>query len=255
MLMNAHQVAAQLYTVRDLCRTPSDVGKTLASIRSIGYAAVEVAGICPIEAAELQRMVVEEGLAVCAVHDDPNVVLDEPLRVADRAAALSCDLAVYSYPSGFDVGNEDDLRRLVGKLARAEAVLRAEGMTLCYHHHSLEFARWESCTVLDHILREVPFLNVELDTFWIQHGGGNPVKWCQRMSGRLPILHLKDYGCKGGEPLMAEIGNGNLDWPEILAAASGSGCRWFAVEQDTCPGDPLESLRISYEYLRRVAMF
>ena len=36
----------------------------------------------------------------------------------------------------------------------------------------------------------------------------------------------------------------------IVAVAEGSGCRWFIVEQDTCPGDPFESLRKSFEYIK-----
>jgi sugar phosphate isomerase/epimerase len=47
-----------------------------------------------------------------------------------------------------------------------------------------------------------------------------------------------------------EVGRGNLNWRRILAAAEKSGCQWFIVEQDTCPGDPFDSLKISYDYLR-----
>jgi sugar phosphate isomerase/epimerase len=48
---------------------------------------------------------------------------------------------------------------------------------------------------------------------------------------------------------MCEIGAGNLDWPRIVAAAERSGCRWYIVEQDTCLGDPVDSLAQSYRYL------
>ena len=37
------------------------------------------------------------------------------------------------------------------------------------------------------------FLKAELDTFWVQKGGEDPVEWCRKMRGRLPLLHLKDY--------------------------------------------------------------
>ena len=35
----------------------------------------------------------------------------------------------------------------------------------------------------------------------------------------------------------------------ICRAAETAGCRWFIVEQDTCPGDPIDSLRQSFAYL------
>jgi sugar phosphate isomerase/epimerase len=43
-----------------------------------------------------------------------------------------------------------------------------------------------------------------------------------------------------------------LDWPGIFAAAEAVGTQWYLVEQDTCPGDPFESLRTSRENLRRL---
>ena len=82
-------------------------------------------------------------------------------------------------------------------------------------------------------------------------GGGDPVAWCEKLRGRLPFIHLKDYGfTAANQPVFAEIGAGNLDWPRLIAAAERAGCEWFIVEQDVCPGDPFDSLRRSFEYLK-----
>ena len=63
-------------------------------------------------------------------------------------------------------------------------------------------------------------------------------------------MHLKDYAfTTSDKPTFAEIGAGNLDWKRIIAAAEKSGCRWFIVEQDTCPGDPFDSVAQSYRYI------
>jgi sugar phosphate isomerase/epimerase len=45
------------------------------------------------------------------------------------------------------------------------------------------------------------------------------------------------------------VGSGTLDWPVILHAANGAGVKHYFVEQDQTPGDPLDSLRLSYKYL------
>jgi sugar phosphate isomerase/epimerase len=248
--MKNHQLAAQLYTVRSLCQTPSATRVTLEQIRTIGYRAVEVAGICPIPPDELLKMTTDSGLAICSIHD--GAVLDAPEDVVEKLNVIDCDLAVYSYPAGFDLCNADDVHRLVRKLIGASEAFRAAGKTLCYHHHSLEFVRFGKTTVLEHILdsTDPASLSLELDTYWVQHGGGSPAQWCTRLKNRLPILHMKDYGNIAGTPTMMEIGNGNLNWSQIIPAAAASGCRWFVVEQDTCPGDPLESLKISYDYIQ-----
>jgi sugar phosphate isomerase/epimerase len=49
---------------------------------------------------------------------------------------------------------------------------------------------------------------------------------------------------------MCEIGAGNLDWNVIVQNAETSGCQWFIVEQDTCSGDPVDSLAQSYRWLQ-----
>ena len=59
---------------------------------------------------------------------------------------------------------------------------------------------------------------------------------------------MKDYIItEKNQPTFAGIGSGNLDWNGIVDAAESSGCQWFCVEQDTCPGDPFDSLAISFQ--------
>lgn len=250
--MKPLQIAAQLYTVRDLCPTLSATAEVLKKIAAAGYTAVEVAGIGPFETAELADVIRDAGLRVCAFHDHPATVLEEPEKMAEQAALLGCQHVVYSSPFGFDLGKAEDVDKMVRQLAAAGPLYRVAGQTLCYHHHSLEFARYGQGTVLEKIVASVPAedLSIELDTYWIQHGGGIPAEWCARLAGRVPLLHLKDFGSVKGVPTMMEVGRGNLDWKAIIASAGQAGCSWFIVEQDICLGDPVESLRVSLDYLR-----
>ena len=42
----------------------------------------------------------------------------------------------------------------------------------------------------------------------VQYGGGDPVRWCERLAGRLPLLHMKDFAIgKDHQPVYAEIGS------------------------------------------------
>jgi sugar phosphate isomerase/epimerase len=49
-----------------------------------------------------------------------------------------------------------------------------------------------------------------------------------------------------------EIGSGVLDFPAILKAAPGAGVKHYFVEQDQTPGDPLDSLKKSIDYLNSI---
>jgi sugar phosphate isomerase/epimerase len=131
-------------------------------------------------------------------------------------------------------------------------VLREAGCVLSYHNHAHEFYKGGSQTILEEIYDGTApeNLKAELDTYWIQAGGGNPLDWCRQMKGRLSVLHMKDYAVSPtGAPFFAEVGYGNLDFKTITAAAEESGCEWFVVEQDTCPGDPFESVAKSFDYI------
>jgi sugar phosphate isomerase/epimerase len=250
--MKASQIAAQLYTCRDLLKTPADIAKTLARLRACGYEAVQLSGMGPIDAGELVQILEGEGIVCCATHEDSATILESPEAVADWLEKLGCKLTAYPFPRGVDMTSAEAVGELIRKLDAAGAVLARRGITLCYHNHHHEFYRVGRRTVLERIYAEsdARHLQAEIDTYWVQYGGGDPVVWCEMLKGRLPIIHLKDYQITAkSEPQYCEIGEGNLDFKKIVAAAEASGCTWFAVEQDVCPGDPIESLAISFRYL------
>jgi sugar phosphate isomerase/epimerase len=92
---------------------------------------------------------------------------------------------------------------------------------------------------------------MEIDTYWITHGGGDPAAWIAKCRGRIPAVHLKDMLIKlDRTQYMAEVGEGNLNWPAILAACKEAGVEHLLVEQDVCYRDPFESLEISLKNLK-----
>lgn len=250
--MTIDRIAAQLFTVRDFLKTPADVAASLRKIRAIGYRAVQVSGMGPIDEAELVAICDGEGLVICGTHEPAPRILDEPEAVIERLQKLGCRLTAYPYPSGVVFNDEASVAALIRKLDAAGKKLHAAGLSLSYHNHACEFCRSGGRTVLRRIFDETQpaHLQAELDTYWVQFGGGNPVQWIRDLSGRLPWLHCKDYAiAPDNRPVFAEVGSGNLDWNAILAAAEDAGCEWFIVEQDTCPGDPFDSLAKSFAYL------
>ena len=53
---------------------------------------------------------------------------------------------------------------------------------------------------------------------------------------------------------MAEVGEGNMNFPAILDACKEIGVEWYAVEQDICQRDPFESLAISLRNLQALGL-
>lgn len=251
--MKINQVAAQLYTLRDHLKTPADIAASLKKVRAMGYESVQASGMGPIPEAELLKILKGEDLTLCATHEDSNVILDEVGKVIDRLQKLGCKYTAYPYPAGIDFSKQEHVDQLIRKLDAAGEAMAKAGQVLTYHNHAHEFYKFQGKPLLDYIYAKTNprFVQGEIDTYWVQAGGGDPVAWCRKLKGRLPLLHLKDYGVgPDGKPYFAEIGNGNLDWPAIISTAEASGTEWFIVEQDTCPGDPFESLAMSFSYIK-----
>lgn len=82
-------------------------------------------------------------------------------------------------------------------------------------------------------------------------GGGDPVAWIEACGQRMPLLHLKDFSLNPEfKRTFAAIGEGNMNWPAILAAAANQPIEYCFVEQDDCYGaDEFDCLARSYRYL------
>ncbi len=262
--MKIEKVAVQLYTVKDYLKTPADIAKSLRRIRDIGYQAVQTFwDMYIISDEELFKILRDEGLSCCSTHESGDELLTNPERCVQRLKVLNAPMAAYPMAKGFKCETLEDVKSFAGRLNTTGKVFYEAGLIFCYHNHNHEFLHFDGRTMLEIIYEETDprYVQAELDTYWIQLGGGNPVDWCHHLKKRLPQIHLKDYRVvwdKSDRVItrsldfkadFAEIGQGNLDWGSIIPAAEEAGCQWFIVEQDTCPGDPFDSLKLSFDYM------
>lgn len=253
--MQIEQVAAQTYTIREYLKTPAAIAKSLKRLRRIGYQAVQLSGLGPIATSELAKIVEDEGLVCCATHENGTTILENPRAVAEKLNMLRCSYTAYPFPAGVDLSSPRGVRGFTKSLEASGRALYEEGKLLAYHNHQVEFVRQRGATILDAIFAgtDPRYLQAEIDTYWVQYGGGNVESWCRKLSGRLPLLHMKDYAIgEGGAPRFAPVGSGNLEWQSIVAAAERAGCQWFIVEQDGDwqDNDPFKSLKMSFRWIR-----
>ena len=249
-------IAAQLYTVREFLKTPADIAVSLKKVRRIGYEAVQCAGLGEIAPNELRRIADGEGLKICSSHVAFEKLRDETDTVIEEQRILGCEHPTASSMPGDCRTSAEGFMRFAKEADEVGRKLAAAGMTFSYHNHSFEFQRFAGRLGMEIIFGESDpkHVKAELDTYWVQHGGGDPAAWIDRLHDRIMALHLKDMVVAGGEQLFAEVGEGNLNWPKILDAARAAGVKWYVVEQDTCQRDPFESLKISLENLSAMGL-
>jgi sugar phosphate isomerase/epimerase len=254
-------VGVQLYTVRSVL--PQEPEKTLNAIKAIGYREIEAtwAGIDRIWPA-----IQVSGLKAASVHLDSRVVTqgtpDELSKTLDQVKQKGFTYAVFPYLPPQERGGLDVIRKLADKLNQAGEKCRAAGLNFCYHNHAFEFEPMQETmpfrVMLDNTDKKL--VGIELDVFWVSVAGHDPTEMLAKLSGRVPLLHLKDKAegtallYKESVPRTAfkEVGNGVLDWAKVLRAAEAAGVSHYFVEQDQTPADPLESLRQSYGYLSKL---
>lgn len=255
--MNRDQIAAQLFTLRDFCRTAEDFDLTLSKVKAIGYSSVQVSGVGPIPENIIHELVIKHGLSICATHipfdrfknDFENVVKQHKLWDC-KYVGLGCMPAEY-------FNNLDGVRRFVKEASEVSKKLNENGLRFVYHNHNFEFQRIDgNKTIMDILYEEADNENFEflLDTYWVAAGGADPIYWIKKLKNRLSVIHFKDMQIEKVEnhsvkQIMCEVMEGNLNWSGIIDACNEIDVKWYAVEQDTCKRDPFDCLKTSYDNL------
>jgi sugar phosphate isomerase/epimerase len=263
-LGRAKQLSAlgvQLYTVRSVL--PGKPLDTLRAIEAIGYQEIETGG-APLET--VWPALEKTKLKGVSAHLDSRLVTQGPEADLDRALAdlkqKGFRYAVYPYLPPNERGGVAAIRKLAAALNRAAAKAHAAGLKFCYHNHAFEFETVDGEPLMHTLIAETDpkLVGFELDCFWVSVAGHNPADAIAHLSGRVLLLHLKDkaadtpvrYNESVPPATFKEVGHGVIDWPAVLKAADAANVEHYFVEQDQTPGDPVASLRQSFEYLSKL---
>jgi sugar phosphate isomerase/epimerase len=247
-------VAIQMYTLRE--ETAKDFVGTLKKVAEIGYHGVELAGFGGLSANDLKGVLDDLGLRVAASHVGLPLWEDSIQNVIDYHLALGANHVVCpSIP--VDRRNQfETYEYLVDFLNKVGEQCKNAGLTLSYHNHDFDLIRFEGKfdgkTALEYLLEQTnpEWVKAEFDIYWLTRAGEDPVEWLKKYSGRTPLVHLKDM-TTDGEEFFAELGTGGVNITGVVGQGPASQVEWWIVEQDRCKRDPLESITMSMDYLKR----
>jgi sugar phosphate isomerase/epimerase len=246
-------LAVQLYTLRDL--TALDFVDTVQEVAEIGYTGVELAGWGNLKsAADVKRALDDAGLRIVGSHLGIEALERDLPRVLVEQNALNNTTIVCPWMPQERRKDAAGWKRVAQSLNQIGAACRERGFEFCYHHHSFEFEQFDEKAGMDILLEntEPTLVKVELDTFWLKHGGQDPAGFIEQLGRRAPLVHLKDMA-EGPEKRFAPVGAGILDFASILESMRKAGTRWGIVEQDDCYDvSPIDAIRTSFENLSRL---
>ncbi|WP_051387041.1 sugar phosphate isomerase/epimerase [Bradyrhizobium sp. ARR65] len=241
------RIGLQLYTVRDPLK--SDFESTLRSVALLGYREVEFAGILGPDVRQTRELLRGLDLTAPSLHIDYVSLRNNPQTSFDTAIVLGARFVVCPWLDQSQRQTVDDWKRICEDLNTIGELATHSGLILAYHNHDFEFADLAGgARPYDLLLSRTDerFVKFELDVYWAKKGNVDPASFLRAHPSRFRLVHLKDVAKDGST---TEIGNGTLDFGQIIDASLQSGVQHFFVEQDYSP-DPMRSIAASIAYLR-----
>ncbi len=246
------QIGAQFYTLRDYCKNLSDFAETLKKVADIGYKTVQISSTCDFEAEWLKEQLEINDLKCVITHTHPDKLINNTKQVARDHTVFDCNNIGLSYYPFAD--EKKDLKENYENFLRTykpvASKFKNEGKYFMYHNHAAEFRKLDGKIIFERLAEDFSAdeLGFILDTYWVQVGGGDPAFWLEKLKGRVPCIHLKDYAYGQKQ---AVLGEGNINFDRIFEKAESAGTEYMLVEQDDCYGEnPFECLKRSYNYLK-----
>ena len=189
-----------------------------------------------IDVPALARALAEHGMAATSSH----VMLPEGAQaeaILDDLELLGSTLLVVPAlfnaeamnVEGFD--DLDRIKRLAERFNMAAELARPRGIRIGYHNHFWEFAAsFDGRSGLETFYDLVePDVFAEVDIYWAQLGGRDPLDLVQSLGERVLLLHVKDGDGQLGTPSCA-LGSGVVDLPAVLAAATSAAAHIVELE-------------------------
>lgn len=255
-------VGVQLYTLRDTIS--KDFEGVIKQVAAIGYKNVEVYDFYGKSAADVKKLLDDNGLKSPSGHWVLPKLRKNLDKCIEDAKGIGCEYLVMPILEEPERKTFDQYKRHVEFFNKAGEQCKKAGITFAYHNHNFEFQKYGDTTAFDFLLKslDAELVKIEMDCFWVTHAGQDPVAFMENNPGRFPLLHIKDLKA-GNEPttkldakmgLFAEVGSGTIDWKRIFAAAPKGGLKYYYVEQDFCERPPIESIKMSFDYLKQLSV-
>ncbi len=246
-------IGLQLYSLREDIK--GNTAAILEKVAGIGYRTLEAANydngkIYGMAPGEMKKKLSNLGMKMSSAHvggprdyskDNHQQAMDWWKKAADDHAEVGASFIIK--PSMPIPSSLDELRIWCDYYNAIGEVTQKKGLMFGFHNHSREFEQVEGEVMYDFMLNHTDpkLFCMELDVYWCQEAGKDPVKYLSQYQGRFPLLHIKDE---------KEIGaSGKMNFKPIFEAAYAQGMKDFFVEVERYDHPPLESVRQSYAYL------
>jgi sugar phosphate isomerase/epimerase len=239
-----YKMGYQLFSIRD--EMDKDPIATLKALKVMGYEDFETFGFDAEKgqfygypSVEFKRILDDLDLTVSSGHYGFSPFLeqsDEELkRFVDKcitgAKALNSKYITWPWIAP-EQRTIDNFKLMSKKLNLIGEQVNKSGLGFAYHNHGFEFEDHDGENGFDIILRETDpsLVKLQMDMYWVMHAAKyTPKELIAKQPGRYVMWHLKDMDKVTRD--YSELGNGSIDYVDILPNPKQSGLEFFYIEQ------------------------
>ncbi len=246
------RIGLELYAVRQAMS--ADPERTLAAVRAMGYAEVELLwsfGNFGRTPQQVRQTLDHEGLKAPSAHMSAAAILVGWERSLEMAKLLGHEYLIVPTFTADTQRTLDDWREWADRFNAAGAAARRAGLWLAFHNEPEHMKPIEGGVPYDVFVERVDPLAVrlQLDVGNMIMGGADPMRYLERWRDRYWSFHLKDVVADRSSD--TELGRGTFDFRRFLAAVPALEQKFCYVEQEGAK-DELASARHNCEYLRQL---
>jgi sugar phosphate isomerase/epimerase len=225
---------------------------TLKKVVAFGFSEIEGGDEYAPSVKDFVTYCKEIGIKPIASGIDFTATADQLQAEFDRINVLGVKYVVIYWPwlTGGPFTLED-CKKSARMLNEVGAQAKANGLSLLWHNHDLEFHIMEKGLPFDYLMENTDpqLVQCEMDIYWVKKGGGDPLQVLRKYAGRISVLHVKDMAPDGD---FICPGRGIIDFVPIFREAEKQGIKHYMVERDNEP-EGIGCLESSAEFLKNIS--
>lgn len=238
-----YKMGLQLFTVRDAMA--KDTRATLKKISSLGYEDLETYGFGAedvsyygFKAAVFKQLLEDNQLTASSGHYDLFKYLEKPeelKRYVDRCieGALLLKQKYITWPWLTPESRTiEKFRLLAERLNNVGEQVTQAGLYFAYHNHDFEFVDHNGMNGYEIIMKQTDpkLVKLQIDLYWVMRSSKlSPRELFDKQPGRFVMWHIKDMHKTSRD--YTELGNGSIDYREILPMTKRAGMEFYFLEQ------------------------
>lgn len=238
--VTAQEVGLQLYSLRNQFK--KDVPGTLDLIQSWGITNLEGGDSYGVPLEEFKSMLAERNFKMISVQGGYSDLKNDVDKVIESAKAYGASYVMCAWidhkGDDFDISNT---KEAVDVFNAAGKKLSDAGLQLVYHPHGYEFRSYEDGTLFDYMAKNAEHFAFEMDTYWVKHGGADPMTVLNTYPDKFRLMHLKDMqsGTESNNTGHSDVetnvvlGTGEIDMAGLVKRAKELKIEYLFIEDES----------------------